>query len=633
MNRETNGDKPERVDLQSSDLIAKNLEALKDTFPDLLVDGAINAGRLAELTGLEVTGGLVTTSSYGLQWAGKGLAIESLSMPARGSLDPETNLDKEFAEAPHVLIEADNLEALKLLQKSYNDQVDLIYIDPPYNTGNDFVYPDDFRDGLSQYLTVTGQTDDSGNRVSAVVETSGRKHSQWLSMIYPRLVAGRNLLTQRGAIYLSIDTNEVGQLRLLLDEIFGPENFVAEIAVSLNPKGRQLSSHFATSHEYLLVYARNIGECALEASSTTLVDVADFPLSEPDGLKYRRLPLRNTNHKFTSTTNPTLHYPIYGDPLTGEVSGSAFEGAVPVLPRFGDGQPAVWRWSLPLVNERSTELTCREVNGKTGKRIDIFQKDYLTKDRRKKLNSVWLSDQVGSTDSAVAELKKLVGPVFQSPKPVKLLRRILETMPDDSVVLDYFAGSGTTAHAVLAANRDDGGTRKSISINLPEATPDDSEARKRGYDTVFSITRARIAAARDELGKPDGSAHRVFRLGPSNFEAKRSQLNEQSTLLEESTLSSDHGSLDSIAAEIFLNEGVRLDEPWTCHSFEDADAIASGQVVFLASFALTTELITAAIGLAPRVLILLEDALAGRDSLKANTFFACQQVGITMKTV
>ena len=366
----------------------------------------------------------------------------------------------------NTFVEGDNLDVLPGL-----DPVDLVYIDPPYNTGNEFAYRDDFRG-----------------------------HAAWVAMMRPRLAAARDVLRDTGAIFVSIDDHEVAHLRLLMDEVYGEQNFLAQVVVNLNPKGRQLGTGFATSHEYLLVYARDARRTALDATSAEIVDECDFPLVAPDGRRYRHLPLRNTNKKFNPVTARTLHFTVWGDPDTGRVSTAPFEGAVEIGPVFGDGRPAVWRWSRPRIDERPDDLVCRRVNGKLGERVDVFQRDWLHPERRKKLRTIWLAEEVGSTDTAVQELKDLVGHVFESPKPTGLIRRILSTMPDDVVVLDFFAGSGTTGHAVALQNAADGGTRHCISVNSAEPTRPGSNAHNAGVLTVADITRARLRAVAETVG-------------------------------------------------------------------------------------------------------------------------------------
>ena len=368
----------------------------------------------------------------------------------------------------NVFIEGDNLDVLPRLDPA---SVDLVYIDPPYNTGNEFAYRDRYG-----------------------------HHEAWLAMMRPRLVAARHVLRESGAIFVSIDDNEVAHLRLLMDEVYGEPNFLAQVVVNLNPKGRQLGGGFATSHEYLLVYARDAARCVLDASSADTVDPRDFPLTADDGRRYRQLPLRNTNKKFNPVTARTLHFPVYGDPESGRVATAPFEGAVEVLPVFGDGTPAVWRWSRPRIDERPADLVCRQVSGRLGPRVDVFQRDWLHVGRRKKLRTIWLASEIGSTDTAVAELKEVVGHVFESPKPTGLVRRILHTMPPDAVVLDFFAGSGTTGHAVALANAEDGGTRVCVSVNAAEPTRPGSNAHSAGLLTVADITRARLRAVAEQVG-------------------------------------------------------------------------------------------------------------------------------------
>ena len=371
-------------------------------------------------------------------------------------------------------VEGDNLDVLASMDPG---SVDLIYIDPPYNTGNDFAYRDN-----------TGGA------------PGPARHLAWVEMMRPRLVAAHRVLAETGAIFVSIDDIEVAHLRLLMDEVFGEASRLAQIVVNLNPKGRQLGGGFATSHEYVLAYAKDPAACVLDASTADTVDPADFPLVATDGRRFRHLPLRNTNKKFNPVTARTLHFPVWGSPETGEVRTSAFDGAVEVLPVFGDGNPAVWRWSRPRIEERPDDLVCRWVRGVRGDRVDVFQRDWLHPGRRKKLRTIWLAEEIGSTDTAVAELKALVGHVFESPKPTGLVRRILATMPPDARVLDFFAGSGTTGHAVALLNVEDGGTRTCVSVNVAEPTRRGSNADLAGLATVADITRARLRAVDAVVG-------------------------------------------------------------------------------------------------------------------------------------
>ena len=292
----------------------------------------------------------------------------------------------------NTFVEGDNLDVLPRLRPEFG-AVDLVYIDPPYNTGNDFAYRDDFRDGGAR----------------------GSRHTAWVAMMRPRLEAARELMSPRSAIWVSIDDNEAAYLRLLMDEVFGEPNFLAQVVVNLNPKGRQLGNGFATSHEYLLVYARDRDTCALDPSSADAVDHRDFPLEDPgDPRRYRRLPLRNTNKKFNPVTAPTMHYPLFGDPDTGEVRTDDVRRARSrCCPVFGDGTPAVWRWSAPLVDAAARRPGLPAGQGprrRAGRRVPEGlaaprRPRRRPGGRRKKLRTIWLAEEVGSTDTAVAELK------------------------------------------------------------------------------------------------------------------------------------------------------------------------------------------------------------------------------------
>lgn len=378
----------------------------------------------------------------------------------------------------NTFVEGDNLAVMTGWEPG---SFDVVCSDPPYNTGSLFSYADDFRGP-------------DGGRAG--------RHAAWVDFMRPRLEAMRDLLAPSGAVFLSIDDNEQARLRLLMDEVFGEQNFLAQVVVNLNAKGRQLGAGFATNHEYLLVYARNARECVLDARTTDTVDPDDFPHTTDDGRAFRYLPLRNTNKKFNPVTTPTMHFPLWGDPVSGRVATAPFAEAHEIVPVFGDGRPAVWRWSRPLVDARPDDLACREIRGKRGPRVDVFQRDWLEAPggRRKKLRTIWLAEEVGSTDTAVAELKSVVGHVFESPKPTGLARRILRTMPSDARVLDPFAGSGTTGHAVALLNVEDGGSRSCVSINVAEPVRPGSNAALAGLATVADITRARLRAVAEQVG-------------------------------------------------------------------------------------------------------------------------------------
>ena len=635
-------DEPERVETTTPDLAAEKLAALKELFPGAVADGVLDAARIGELVDLPVAGLKGGRERYGLMWAGKQEAVASLLRPSRGTLVPDLERSVDFENARNVFIEGDNLEVLKILQKTYNDQVKLIYIDPPYNTGNDFVYNDDFSDGLRGYLEYTGQTDAEGKRLSATAETTGRKHSGWLSMMYPRLVLARNLLTQDGILAVSIDSNEISQLKLALDEIFGPENYLNTFVWASNMKGRQLSGGgAAATHEYILVYARNSEQVdQLRGSFTALKKLmpsvymgAGYALKQDEKGPYvTKNELYNTNSKFNEVTARTMVFRIHFNPTTREVrvtdvdDDTAFEGFVTALPHRNarpDRNWHAWRWSRAKILNDHEDLEF-EVAGNTLKiRTKIRDVDGVT-----------IKDLIvgPSTASGQADLDALgFNRIFDTPKPVDLVRLLVGSVTSGrDTVLDFFAGSGTTAHAVALQNQDDGSARRSISINLPEPVPEGTPAHSAGYLTVSDITRARI---RKVISASTGASHgglRCLTLAKSAFSREGGAPEE--LILTESTLSAT-ATDTHIVQEILLNEGVRMDRPWAQGERADAAWYASGGVTVVTDRDLDQRSVDSAIDSNPRVLVFLEDAFAGKDDLKASAYFACKQAGVTMKTV
>lgn len=301
----------------------------------------------------------------------------------------------------------------------------LVYLDPPYNRGGSFA---GYHDNMPRH--------------------------EWLGYIETRLRVAHDLLAPTGTVWVHLDDAEAHRVRCLLDEVFGTDAFIADLTVESNPKGRQLDRFFAGSHDRLMVYARDPEAVDLAAGVASEVNPADFPHVGPDGVSYRLLPLRNTNKRFNPRTTPTMTYPLYGDPGTGEVSVEPAPGLVEIMPVFGDLTPAVWRWSRALAEERTRDLVCRTVRGRSGPRVDVYQRDRHEAGRIKKLKTIWLSQEVGSTDTARAELRAAGVDGFRTPKPESLLRRVIElaTGPGDLVV-DLFAGSGTTAAAARDLGR------------------------------------------------------------------------------------------------------------------------------------------------------------------------------------
>jgi adenine-specific DNA-methyltransferase len=420
----------------------------------------------------------------------KRLELTWIGKEERPRLEPRIFLeDEELSYANRVshedifdnrLIHGDNLLALKALEHEFTGKIKCVYIDPPYNTGYAFEHYDD-----------------------------GLEHSLWLGLMRARLEVLHKLLSKDGSIWISIDDQEAHYLKVLCDEVFGRANFVCSIVVSMNPKGRQLDRFFAGSHEYVLCFAKDKANCSIIASSTEEVNFADFPEADAGG-RFRYLPLRNTNKKFNPETRRNLHYPVFYNPETKVLSVEPAGRGIEILPVFGDGKPAVWRWGKEKLEREKCELAVRQVQRRTGgAAYDLFQKDYCPDDRVKKLKSVWLSDAIGSTDEAKTEVKALSPDnVFGTPKPERLLRRILEsaTVPGDTV-LDSFLGSGTSAAVAHKMGR------RWIGVELGDHAVSLCAPRLR--KVVDGLDRGGVTEVCEWKG---GGGFRFFRLAPSLLE-------------------------------------------------------------------------------------------------------------------
>ena len=623
---------PERISISTDSPSKSVLEALSDLIPGAIQDGVIDVQRLAELSGLEVAGVKNGPERFGLMWAGKSKAVEALQAPSMAALVPDTENSINWDTAENVFIEGDNLEVLKLLQKAYNDQVKLIYIDPPYNTGNDFVYNDDFSQPLKHYLEVTGQVDSEGNRLVANTEVSGRKHSNWLNMMYPRLVLARNLLSDDGLLAVSIDENEVSNLVGILDEIFGAECRVAVVAVVNNLKGRSDSEYIATAHEYLLLYARS----KFKTLGLPLPDGIQetYKLLDSESKRYRLLPLRKSGTNSLRSDRPNMFYPLYANAETGEVRVEPQDGWAEVFPLFPDGREGCWRWGIETARAQVDLLFAKSTrDGKT----DIQVKDYLgdgSDQRRAKPKSVWI-DPKFTTDLGTYQLKELLGEgIFDHPKPLGLLEEILEFVvePGD-IVLDFFAGSGTTGHALYLRNQKfSENPCRFILVNLPEVLEEKSLAHKAGYRTISDITRARLSEVVARGFDSHNQGLRCFSLGKSAFLASL-QANQVELTLFAQTMEPDFEA-PAVAAEALLKAGVMLDAAWNHFKLFEEEAIVSDGVCVVLARVLNDEVVQAAMNLeSVHTVIFLEDAFAGLDAVKANAHFAFKQANKTIKTI
>lgn len=489
--------------MTSPDLTHVNIEKLAELFPSVITETLDEEGRPKkavdfDLLRQELSDHVVEgpQERYQLDWPGKRAAAFAANAPIAKTLRPVREESVDFDTTKNLFIEGDNLDALKLLQESYLGKVKLIYIDPPYNTGNDFVYEDDFAETTDEYLLRSGQTDDSGARLVANPESNGRFHSDWLSMLYPRLKLARNLLSDDGVLVVSIDDNESANLRKIGDEVLGASNFVAQIAVQVNPRGRHLDRFVAKTHESLMIFARNFA-----ANSITGIDkdarMTDEYQRSDGGGPFRLLGLRNRNQAFNPQTRPNLYYPLYVSPNTGCVATTrSAEFNTEVLPDAPDGTQTCWTWGRDRVNRDNTLLLAE----KTGDEWRIYRKDYLYGSdgavAKTLVKSVWLEAEFNN-DYGRKAVKDLFGePVMDFPKSPQLMKRIIDIAAGpESTVFDFFAGSSSMAQAVMLANAADGGNRQFVMIQLDEAPDPRSVAAQAGYSSIAALSRERIRRA------------------------------------------------------------------------------------------------------------------------------------------
>ncbi len=472
----------EKLKLHTPDLVAENLVKLAELFPNCVTEARDAEGKLTravdfdqlrqELSGHVVEG---PQERYHLDWPGKREAILAANAPIAKTLRPCREESVDFDTTSNLFLEGDNLDGLKLLQETYLNKLKVIYIDPPYNTGNDFIYDDDYSESVESYLDRSNQTDDSGNRMVANPESSGRFHSDWMSMILPRLKLARNLLREDGAIFVSIDDHEIANLRRTCDEVFGASNFVATIIWQKVYAPKSSARHFSEDHDYLVVYARNAEVWRPNLLPRTEEQNADYrnPDNDPRGTwKPNNLSARNYYSKGTYSIQCPGGRVVEGPPR-----GRYWAISAEKLAKL-DAEGRVW-WGADGNNIPAPKIYRSEV-----------------KDGRVP-QTLWTYHEVGHTQEAKKTLVELMefadsASVFDTPKPVRLLARVLEltTLPgDNDIVLDFFAGSGTTAHAVLQANALDAGNRRFILMQIPELT------LERTHETVADLTKERIRRA------------------------------------------------------------------------------------------------------------------------------------------
>ena len=535
---------PETPELQSMNITADNITKLKSLFPEAFNENGIDFDVLKQLLGENVD---EKEERYGLNWHGKRQARQLALTPSRGTLRPCKDESVDWHNTKNLMIEGDNLEVLKLLQKSYAGKVKLIYIDPPYNTGKDFVYPDNFQDNMKNYLEITGQTED-GARLSTNTETSGRYHTDWLNMIYPRLKLARNLLKEDGVIFISIDDTEVDNLKKVCSEIFGEENFVANIVWQKKYSPQNDATYFSDMHDHILVYAKQRKTSKNDSNGWNI----DFlPRSDEQTAAYKN-PDNDPRGVWKSVDLSVKTYSKANDYSITTPSGRI------VTP------PASRCWQVS--EKRFVEL-CKENKiwfGENGNNVPSIKR-FLTEVQDGVVPTTWWSyKECGHNQEAKQELKKLMegeSVFFDTPKPLRLLDRILHlatTNDKDCIILDFFAGSGTTAHATLNKNIADSGSRRYIAVQLPEKIDDEK------YYTISELTKERLRRAGKKVREDNPEwkgdvGFRVFKLDTSNirpWEATAETLSEQLDAYVSPIL--EGRSEEDLLTELMLKRGIDL---------------------------------------------------------------------------
>ncbi len=627
---------------QSADLVAGNIEQLKALFPELVTEGpdgvAVNLDVLKQLVGDRTI--TDAEEKYGLNWHGKRRARQLALTPSTGTLRPCPEDSVDWDTTQNLMIEGDNLEVLKLLQKSYAGKVKLIYIDPPYNTGKDFVYPDNFQDNIKNYLELTGQTGEGGRKLSSNTEASGRFHTDWLNMMYPRLKLARNLLREDGVIFVSIDDGETNHLRTLLNEVFGDENFVGNAVWQKAYTANMTAEFISNTHDHLLIFAKN-ADCA---------GLGRFDRSDDQKAKFKNLDNDPRGPWKAENLSAGKFYSAGQFSIAGP-SGQTFSPPPGRYWRCNEAQYRKW-----LQDNRITF-------GLSGDGRPMLKKFLSEVSEGLTPSTWWNHDDFGTNKEASIELKNLFdgAACFQTPKPVKLLNRICALgTEDDSLVLDFFGGSGTTAHAVFGSNVSDGGNRRFILVQLPECLNPDDKDQKLATDvcdklgkprTIAELTKERLRRAGKKIREENplfagDTGFRVFKLASSNIRAWEPDRDQLADSLFDAIehLKTDRTEQD-ILFELLLKLGLDLCVPIETKKFEgsakpahDIHAIGGGSLLVCLSTAIPrADVEPLALGIvawhqalkpAGETTVVFRDSAFADDVAKTNLTAILQQYGL-----
>ena len=587
-----------KMKLETHDLTSENIDKIAALFPNCVTEMQDENGKLKRGINFEMLRQMLSPDvvdgdeCYEFTWVGKKASIVEANKPIRKTLRPCPEESKNWDTTENLYIEGDNLEVLKLLQEAYLGKVKMIYIDPPYNTGNDFIYADDFMRSQEEENEQMGMYDEDDNRLFKNTDTNGRFHSDWCSMMYSRLMLARNLLSDDGIIMVSIDNNESHNLRKICEDVFGASNFVSEIIIQNNPRGRQSDRFIATAHEYLLCFCKNSSMCVINGMPLSEEQKKEYCYSDENGL-YRLLGLRQRGVASLREDRPDMFFPIFVNPDTLEISLIPHDNWNEVIPKKSDGRDGRWMWGKEKCKTDSSRLVARLI-GRRGE-YDIFVKDYLERDgnaRTRKFKSIWddksLNNQVGTQ-----EVKALLsGDMMSFPKSRAFIQMICQMGSEsNSIIMDFFSGSATTAHAVMQLNAEDGGHRKFIMVQLPEPCDESSEAYKAGYKNICEIGKERIRRAGEKIKEENplttqdlDIGFRVLKLDDTNMKDvyyAADDYDQQNLVDMISNIKEDRTDLDLLFG-CLLDWGVPLSMLYTSeqidgcivHTYNDGDLIA-----------------------------------------------------------
>ena len=615
----------DKLKMQTIDGVQDNIAKIAELFPECITevvedsqntppDGkrnikrAIDFDKLRQLLSSEIVEG--NEERYQFTWPDKRKAILAANAPINATLRPCPEESMDFDTTQNLYIEGDNLDVLKCLKETYLHKVKMIYIDPPYNTGNDFVYEDDFAQSSADYLANSGQFDEQGNRMVTNTESNGRFHTDWLNMIYPRLKVARDLLTEDGVIFISIDDNEVENLKNITDELFGERNFLAQVVWERAYSPINLMKHFSPSHDYILCYAKNIDSAICHGIGRS--DEANDRYSNPDNDP------RGVWKASDLSVGPAVQENIY--PVTTP-SGRVVE------------PPAGRSWSLSRKAFRERLEDNRIWFGPNGDNVPAMKR-FLSELRKTGITpmTIWKYTEVDHSQGATQKLAKLFDgkKYFDYPKPVTLIERCLQLYSDkDSLILDFFSGSATTAHAVMQLNAEDGGNRKFIMVQLPELTDEKSEAYKAGYKNICEIGKERIRRAGKKIkaDNPLTTQHldtgfRVLKLDSSNmkevyYSPKDTDQRDLFSLVDNVK---DDRTGEDLLFQVMLELGATLDSKIEERMVDGKTIynVADGYLAACFDREVTDEVVTAIAKMQPMYAVLRDTSMA--DNATATNF-------------